>query len=140
MFGFKRVRFKERELNARNEAPCARRLRIVASVALASSLALTGCSGAPAQGGGGTVHVQVEASKLADFQAVADGFQQANPGLHVGYETITSDQKAITNGLTPASQDAPDLGLAPINATSYSQLRYGGGLLPLSGSSHLRWG
>jgi len=46
------------------------------------------------------VRVQVEASKLAGFQAIADGFQQANPGLHVEYETITSDQKATTNGLT----------------------------------------
>jgi hypothetical protein len=82
------------------------------------------------------VRVQVEASKVAGFQAVADGFQQANPGLHVGYETITSDQKAITNGLTLASQDARDLGLAPINATSYSQLRYGGGLLPLTSIFH----
>jgi len=75
-------------------------VRIVASVALASSLVLTGCSGSSAQGGSGTVRVQVEASKLAGFQAIADGFQQANPGLHVEYETITSDQKATTNGLT----------------------------------------
>ena len=113
---------------------------LAVAVAAATASALAGCASSEGEGeaaGGssgepsGVVRVQVEASKLAGFEAVAAGFEEANPKLTVEYETITSDQKATTNGLTLASADAPDLGLAPINATSYSQLLVGDALLPL---------
>lgn len=105
---------------------------LVAGVASATAVAaLVGCSSSPDPDAASVVRVQVEASKLAGFEAVAEGFREEHPELTVQYETITSDQKSTTNGLTLASGDAPDLGLAPINATSYTQLLYGDALLPL---------
>lgn len=98
-----------------------------------SLITLTGCANGDTDGGSSdnTIRVQVEASKLAGFEAVAEMFEE-DTGNNVIYETITSDQKATTNGQILASQDAPDLGLAPINAASYSQLLNGGAIQPLN--------
>lgn len=109
----------------------------VTAVAGATAVVLAGCAssdGSGSTGGGdssGVIRVQVEASKLAGYEAVEAGFEEANPELDVQFETITSDQKATTNGLALASGDAPDVGLAPINAPSYTQLLVGDALLPL---------
>lgn len=101
---------------------------------VATGLAACSNESDPPDGGDdglGTIRLQLEASKLAGFEAVVEMFTAQNPGSEVVLETITSDQKATTNGLTLAGGDAPDLGLAPINAASYSQLLYGDALLPL---------
>ncbi|WP_157802782.1 extracellular solute-binding protein [Compostimonas suwonensis] len=103
---------------------------VVASAGLV--LTVSGCaSGGDAAGDASSIRVQVETSKLPGLQAVVDLFEKANPDKKVNLETITSDQKATTNSLTLAAADAPDLGVAPINANSYQQLLEGDALLPL---------
>ena len=118
-----------------------RRLRLqLASISIASlSLALAACGGSGGGSGSGsgsesansTLTVQAQTLQIPTFQAVADAFEAQHAGVTVDVQTLTDDQKNTTNAQILASDNPPDVGIVPINATPYTQLSKAKQLLPL---------
>ena len=115
------------------------RLRLHLATASIASLSLVlaacggsgGSSGAGAESAGGTLTVQAQTLQIPTFQAVADAFEAQHAGVTVEVQTLTDDQKNTTNAQILASDNPPDVGIVPINATPYTQLTKAKQLLPL---------
>ena len=109
------------------------RQRMLAAGALASiaSLTLAGFSGAGGDEGSKTLTIQVQSVQQPAFEYAASVFNETHPDVKVEFQTITEDQKSSTNAQIMASNDAPDVGLVPINAQPYYALLGADALVPL---------
>ena len=78
-----------------------------------------------------TLVVQSSSYFAATMEAVGALLEEQNPGLTVEYQQITGEQEMTTNLQLLASDEAPDIGGAPINGPVYTELVKAGALLPL---------
>lgn len=77
------------------------------------------------------VTLTVQAQSPAAVEAVGKEFSRAYPNVTVKVVQITDAQKTTTNAQLLASDDAPDVGIVPINAAPYLQLLQAKQLVPL---------
>lgn len=108
-----------------------RRILAVGAIATTAALALVGCSAGGDSKGTGTLTIQVQSVQQPAFEYAATIFNKAHPDVKVVFQTITEDQKSTTNAQIMASNDAPDIGLVPINAQPYQALIAADALVPL---------
>lgn len=108
-----------------------RRILAVGAIASIAGLTLAGCSAGGAAEEGGTLTIQVQSVQQPAFEYAATIFNKAHPDVKVEFQTVTEDQKATTNAQIMASNDAPDIGLVPINAQPYQALIAADALEPL---------
>jgi len=117
---------------ARHRSRTVRRLIAVGSAAAVASLSLAACSAGSGSGDSPkTLTVQVQAAQIPAFKNVAKEFEKENKGVTVKLQTLTDEQKITTNGQILASNNAPDVGIVPTNAQSYTDLIKANALLPL---------
>ena len=69
-----------------------------------------------------TLVVQSSSYFAATMEAVGALLEEQNPGLTVEYQQITGEQEMTTNLQLLASDEAPDIGGAPINGPVYTEL------------------
>lgn len=107
-----------------------RRLVALGSVAGLAGLSLVGCA-AGASSSPDSITVQVQAQQLPAFKNVMEQFEAQHKGVTVKLQTLSDQQKITTNGQIMAGADAPDVGIVPMNAQSYTDLIKANALLPL---------
>ncbi len=117
------------------QSPAARRGALRRLVATGVAAAIAGLSlAACSSGSGGSDHtltVQVQAAQVPAFKNVVAKFEAQNKGVTVKLQTLTDEQKITTNGQIMAGNNAPDVGIVPTNAQSYTDLIKAKALLPL---------
>ena len=110
-----------------------RRRGMLTAAALAAAGLVTSIAAVPAAASAEpqTLVVQSSSYFAATMEAVGTLLEEQNPGLTVEYQQITGEQEMTTNLQLLASDDAPDIGGAPINGPVYTELVNAGALLPL---------
>jgi raffinose/stachyose/melibiose transport system substrate-binding protein len=78
-----------------------------------------------------TLVVQTSSYFAPTMEAVGALLEEQYPGLTIEYQQITGEQEMTTNLQLLASDEAPDVGNAPINGPVYTELVQAGELLPL---------
>jgi raffinose/stachyose/melibiose transport system substrate-binding protein len=116
---------------ARPSSRTLRRLAAIGALAALTGVSLSACS-ASSGSQSKTLTVQVQAAQVPAFKNVVKTFEKENKGVTVKLQTLSDQQKISTNGQILAGNDAPDVGIVPTNAQSYTDLIKAKALLPLT--------
>jgi raffinose/stachyose/melibiose transport system substrate-binding protein len=108
------------------------RVLLVAASVLSLTAALGACSKTSGSGGGdNSLTVQYPAGGDATYQALAKGFEAANPGVKVNLQLVTQEAKTTTNLAVLTAANPPDVAFLPANSQVYSRMLTAGQLVPL---------
>ncbi|MDR6320174.1 ABC transporter substrate-binding protein [Actinoplanes couchii] len=97
----------------------------------ALGLVTAGCSGSDSDPDK-TLTVQFSQGQEAVYQAYAQNFEKANPGVKVNLQAIATATSTGSNLTVITSDNAPDVALVPGNSPAYTSLVSQGGLRDLS--------
>lgn len=113
----------------------ARRLRgaVALSAVAIGALALAGCTSPSSASSDEKVTLRVQVAEgdeiVKMYQAIADGFEKANPNVTVKLETVADTAK---NGPVVSGANPPDVGLLPMNSANFGDLAKAGTFLDLA--------
>jgi len=104
------------------------RLAVAGLAAASAAVALTGCSAASDEN---TLTVQFTQGNEKVYQAYASLFEEANPGVTVKLQSVSTESANGANLSVITSSSAPDVAIVPGNSPAYTSLVRDNGLQTL---------